>query len=1201
MKRIKFAKAFSLGIVLLQISYSTVFAGFLYLPFNSFYAPTSYVGSYPGHTGTDYRGNGYGTPVYAAYGGTVVALKETENDGCDITYTQQLKYGNYVKIDHQVGSIKYRTEYWHLKQNGVVVNVGQKVKTGDLISYISNSGLTVGADCAKRPDLPNGAYYHLHFEVKKWGGNKWVVLNPYSSGSGWLWANNPPLPSTQAPPPPCSYTVGQDSSRKNLFEQAYNRNGGRNSLGCPSGPTYWWKSGINWVVRQDFVGSAIIQHEGVNDNYAYVVKGTIWNYYKSHVTLGAPISDQFENPYGYFQSDFSKGFIFVNSVGSAIPVVYGDWYWVTQGADITLNASFADASGGGVRLILDGLGGSGGWLSGATVAKEIDDISINPETVLLWEQYDKKHSLHFALTILDKKGDIHSLTYSANASNVWNNQGYVSIREPDAQGNYPAVYDEWEVFARNIYDDYLTEWGVEPVLISRLRVSHYLHDTWVGDKGGTVQNIVFDYDPPETEIEVIPDFPDGGEGWYLSPPLIALTATDDASGIAGIEYDLGNGWQIYAGPFLIEQEGNVTVQYRAIDFAGKVEQTQSNSFKIDTTKPQTNIYFIGNYFQDFDGNVFISSQTEVELLATDEISGVAETIYYNSHSGQNGEEESYSVPFRLTGEDGEHTVLYQSVDVAGNDEEPNLQEVYLDSTPPVSSDDSDGDWHNEDVAVVITAQDPNSPDLTPGSGVREMKYHGSQEGDGLGGLVDLLFMDEGTHEIFYYSVDNVQNTEEEKNAHPVKIDKTPPQINGTLTSDPNENGWYSHNVTVHFEAADQEYLSGLKSVTPALVISTEGFNQETFGVAEDQAGNFSEVTLTGINIDMTAPQSYLSMLEPYYNKLPVEIGYEYTDNLSGVERVRLYKRSSSEQGWSFHYSLSNLESPFHVWSLEEGYWEFASAALDFAGNVEDRTWLADTVTIYDSTAPLTNLGITGAEGLNGWYVSAVDTTLFASDVLSGVSQTFYQILTDPESLSLNYSEPVHFLDGFHEIEFWSFDLAGNEEARQLFSFKVDTLPPLTPSSSIAGGDFLIGNPVITDLTSPEESALIYYSFDGEDFFPYQDSLQLEDSVAIFSYAVDEAGNESDISSWFFNFHEPFINSPENSFSGSSGALNLDNNSSLVVLANESDSNVGDQGEVQGVESPQDTQPLSRSYGYQLAVLFLILMVFGIWRKISIHR
>ena len=142
---------------LFQFATSSVFAGFLYLPFNKFYEPVGYINSYPGHTGTDFRGSGYGTPVYAAYEGTIVAVKESENDGCDITRTQQLKWGNYVKIDHQVGSTKYRTEYWHLKQNGVVVSVGNKVKTGDLIAYISNCGLTAGFDCAARFDLPYGA------------------------------------------------------------------------------------------------------------------------------------------------------------------------------------------------------------------------------------------------------------------------------------------------------------------------------------------------------------------------------------------------------------------------------------------------------------------------------------------------------------------------------------------------------------------------------------------------------------------------------------------------------------------------------------------------------------------------------------------------------------------------------------------------------------------------------------------------------------------------------------------------------------------------------------------------------------------------------------------------------------------------------------------------------------------------------------
>ena len=88
-----------------------------------------------------------GTPVHAAAGGVVTAVKEdtegpTGNGGDN----------NYVKIRHADGS---EAQYHHLKKDGAVVKKGQIVLAGDLIAYSGNTGAS---------DAP-----HLHFGVHKGG------------------------------------------------------------------------------------------------------------------------------------------------------------------------------------------------------------------------------------------------------------------------------------------------------------------------------------------------------------------------------------------------------------------------------------------------------------------------------------------------------------------------------------------------------------------------------------------------------------------------------------------------------------------------------------------------------------------------------------------------------------------------------------------------------------------------------------------------------------------------------------------------------------------------------------------------------------------------------------------------------------------------------------------------------------------------
>lgn len=95
------------------------------------------------HWGVDFAAP-KGTPVYAT-GDAVVEFTESVYSG----------YGNHIQLNHGFG---YRTLYAHLQK--IVVKKGQKVKRGELIGYIGNTGTSTAP--------------HLHYEVIN-GGKK---VNP---------------------------------------------------------------------------------------------------------------------------------------------------------------------------------------------------------------------------------------------------------------------------------------------------------------------------------------------------------------------------------------------------------------------------------------------------------------------------------------------------------------------------------------------------------------------------------------------------------------------------------------------------------------------------------------------------------------------------------------------------------------------------------------------------------------------------------------------------------------------------------------------------------------------------------------------------------------------------------------------------------------------------------------------------------------
>ena len=86
------------------------------------------------HTGIDFSAN-IGTPIYATADGIVEELQVNFSG-----------YGKMVEIDHGFG---YRTRYAHM--HGFSVRKSQRVRRGDLIGYVGNTGLSTAP--------------HLHYEV----------------------------------------------------------------------------------------------------------------------------------------------------------------------------------------------------------------------------------------------------------------------------------------------------------------------------------------------------------------------------------------------------------------------------------------------------------------------------------------------------------------------------------------------------------------------------------------------------------------------------------------------------------------------------------------------------------------------------------------------------------------------------------------------------------------------------------------------------------------------------------------------------------------------------------------------------------------------------------------------------------------------------------------------------------------------------
>ncbi len=93
-----------------------------------------------------------GFEIRAAGDGTVVDLKSNSKIGGEDRQLEEL--GNFIEIQHDHGEY---SEYEHLKKNGTLVKIGDKVKKGQIIGYTGATGWLAHLGP------------HLHFMVGKNG------------------------------------------------------------------------------------------------------------------------------------------------------------------------------------------------------------------------------------------------------------------------------------------------------------------------------------------------------------------------------------------------------------------------------------------------------------------------------------------------------------------------------------------------------------------------------------------------------------------------------------------------------------------------------------------------------------------------------------------------------------------------------------------------------------------------------------------------------------------------------------------------------------------------------------------------------------------------------------------------------------------------------------------------------------------------
>ncbi|GAB3763044.1 hypothetical protein FB382_001317 [Nocardioides ginsengisegetis] len=495
-----------------------------------------------------------------------------------------------------------------------------------------------------------------------------------------------------------------------------------------------------------------------------------------------------------------------------------------------------------------------------------------------------------------------------------------------------------------------------------------------GNSSSVVTPLVSVDTTPPTITGTVVDTPNA-DGWFSDDVTVHWTCHDNLSGVVTCP-----------GDTVVHGEGSDRSASASItDRAGNTVTATVDGIRIDRTAPTTDAAGVPAGW--------VNAPVTVGLGASDNLSDVAST-WYAVDGGTAASGTSVTV-----GAEGVHLVRYWSVDHAGNTETARMFTVRLDLTSPSitpgqSPAPNANGWNNTDVAVSFACEDQTNL-----SGLDECTAPSVVSTEGLAQRVAGSASDHAGNRV--------------TGSAAINIDKTPPAITGAPDRAANAAGWYADDVTVSFKATDG--LSGIDQVTQPRRLS-EGADQRVDGSATDNAGNSAATSVTGINVDETAPDlsaapTTLPNAHGWYNT-PVTEVWAASDTLSG---------------------LAGPVPPAAVLSSDGEGQTVSASVTDKAGNTTSAT--SEPVKI-DRTAPWTDASSPG-----GWTNHGVTVTLTPHDGLSGVASTSYRV--DGGAAHVGTSVVLED-EGTHTVAYASTDVAGNTEDVQSVTVKIDkTAPTIT--------------------------------------------------------------------------------------------------------------------------------------------------------------
>jgi len=402
---------------------------------------------------------------------------------------------------------------------------------------------------------------------------------------------------------------------------------------------------------------------------------------------------------------------------------------------------------------------------------------------------------------------------------------------------------------------------------------------------------------PAATVHISPGVPDGAAGWYIGPPRIDLSASENAS--LFFAWD-GGLFENFTGPMLAP-EGRHRLEYYAVDEAGNEGKTASSDILVDSTAPGS-FANLTPVLPDGPGGWYRTPPAIT--LESDEPGAL---LLYR---WDNSTEAAFVRP--LVAPEGMHRLYYRARDPAGNNGTTRDLLVRVDTMAPLvsvsvepRSPDGKGGWYRTrpTISLALNDTDPAATALYAWDDAEPGPYFGPFK------------VPEGVHTLRFFGRDTRGNLANESRrtfrvdslAPATKVSIAPGDLGGewyretpeiTLSTDQNAEVWYSWDGDIPqaysgpFGAPEGEHMLGFQ--------------------ARDAAGNSERQRTLEFRVDTAAPGARLELSATALlvgDLLMLDAGG--SSDLNGLESYSIdfgdgARRTGPEKSWEHIYETPGV-------------------------------------------------------------------------------------------------------------------------------------------------------------------------------------------------------------------------------------------------------------------------------------------------------